>query len=331
MAARSPGEGRTLAPGLRASAAVLAGMLALAWASPAQADDEQALEMAKSPFDNGQYLEAHTRLSPLLDPSLPPCDGTSGTGVRCHLTSPDLLERARALDAASLLALKRDAEADVLIGAIFRQNPNYVPSPAMFPQEVIDRFNAVRSSLSTELRAIAQRQAQEAEQKRLATLKARDDEEKWIADLQHQAGRERLVESNSRWLALVPFGIGQFQNGDIRLGITFAVGEVLLGAGSLVSLVFVNNLTSSANGRLPNSPAIDYPTLNANLATGTLVNRISFGAWTALTLAGVIQAQVAFVPEKITYRDRPIPPRPKLVPVAVPVTRGAVLGFGGTF
>ncbi len=304
----------------------MATLATLAWPSPARADDEQALEMAKSPFDNGQYLEAHTRLSTLLDSSLPPCDGG---GTRCHLTGPDLVERARALDAASLLGLKRDAEADLLIGVIFRQNPNYVPSPAMFPQEVIDRFNAVRSALANELRSIAQRQALEAEQKRLAAQKAHDDEEKWITDLQRQAGRERWVESNSRWLALVPFGIGQFQNGETRLGITFAAGEAILGSASLVSVAIVNSLASTnVYGR---SPAINIPALNANLSTAVTVNRISFGAWAALTLAGVIQAQVAFVPEKVTYHDRPVPPRPKLVPIAAPVPRGAVLGVGGTF
>jgi hypothetical protein len=33
----------------------------------------------------------------------------------------------------------------------------------------------------------------------------------------------------------------------------------------------------------------------------------------------------------VTYHDRPIPLRPKLAPVAVPVPGGAVLGLGGTF
>jgi hypothetical protein len=313
-------------------AAVLAGVAALAWPAAARADDEQALEMAKSPFDNGQYLEAHARLATLLDLSLPPCDGAGSAGGRCHLTSPDLVERARALDAASLLALKRDPEADALIALIFRQNPNYVPSPAMFPQEVIDRFNSVRSSLATELRAIAQRQAQEAEQKRLAAQKAHDDEEKWIADLEQRAARERWVQSNSRWIALVPFGIGQFQNGQTGLGAFFAAGEAALGGTSLGALAYVNSLASTnVTNRPANLPAVDKVALDAQLTTWVIVNQVTFAGWAALTVAGVVHAQVAFVPERVTYHDRPIPPRPKFAPIAAPVPRGAVVGLAGTF
>jgi hypothetical protein len=297
----------------------------------ARADDPQSLDFAKSPFDNGQYAEAHVRLSALLDPQAPPCE-SAPIGTRCHLTSVELVERARALDAASLLALKREAEADRLIGAILRANPNYVPSPASFPQEVIDRFNTVRVSLDAELRTIAEQRAKEAEAKRLAAQKAHDDEEAWLAELQKLAGKERWVETNSRWIALVPFGIGQFQNGDVRLGVTFAVGEAALGGTSLIALAIINSLART-NVNLPTASGA-YPSisgLNANLNTATVVNQVSFTAWAALTLAGVVQAQVAFVPEKVTFHDRSVPPRPRAVPIAVPVSHGAVLGLAGTF
>ena len=297
----------------------------------ARADDPQALELAKSPFDNGQYVEAHARFSALLDPQLPPCESAPIAG-RCHLTSVELVERARARDAASLLALQRGVEAERLIGAILRANPNYVPSPATFPQEVIDRFNTVRASLDAELRAIAEQRAREADAKRLAAQKAHDDEEAWIADLQKLAGKERRVDQNSRWIALVPLGIGQFQNGDVRLGVTFALGEAALGGTSLVTVAIIQSLAkTNLNQCTPSGACPSYSKLNASITTATVVNQVSFTAWAALTLAGVIQAQVAFVPEKVTYHDRPIPPRPRLVPVAVPVSHGVSVGLAGTF
>jgi hypothetical protein len=313
-----------------------AGVAALAvvatLARQARADDAQAFELAKNPFDGGQYAEAHARLSALLDPGLPPCDAGPSPNGRCHLTNPELIERARALDAASLLALKRDVEADALIAAVLRANPSYQPSPAMFPQEVIDRFSTVRASIVADLRAILEQRERDEAQKRLAAQQAHDKEEAWIAELQRQASRERWIEPNSRWIALVPFGIGQFQNGDTRLGITFAVGEAALGGASLVSVAIVNSLASTNTSmHTSTDQSVDISALNAKMNAVVLVNRISFVAWGALTLAGVLQAEIAFVPEKVTYHDRPVPPRPKLVPVAAPVPRGAVFGLGGTF
>jgi hypothetical protein len=310
----------------------LAGIGALASSGAARADDAQAFELGKNPFDAGQYAEAHARLSALLNPELPPCDAGPSPAGRCHLASPELIERARALDAASLLALKRDVEADALIGAILRQNPSYTPSPAMFPQEVIDRFTMVRGTISAELRTILQQREREAEQQRLVVQQARDAEQKWIADLERLAARERTVEPNSRWIALVPFGIGQFQNGSVGLGILFATSEAAFGGASLVAVAIVNSLASTnISLRSPTNQPVDVPALNANIKTAVVVNQITFATWGAITLAGVIQAQVAFVPEKVTFHDRPIPPRPKLVPVAAPVPGGAILGLGGTF
>ena len=298
----------------------------------ARADDAQAFELAKNPFDTGQYAEAHARLSTLLDSDLPPCEAGPSPAGRCHLGSPELIERARALDAASLLALKHDAEADALIGNILRQNPSYTPSPAMFPQEVIDRFTMVRGTIAAELRGILQQREREAEQQRLVAQHARDAEQKWISDLERLAARERTVEPNSRWIAMVPLGIGQFQNGDIRLGIFFAAGEAALGGASLVAVAIVNSLASTnISLRSPTNQTVNVTALQANINTATLVNQVTFTAWGALTVAGVIQAQVAFVPEKVTFHDRPIPPRPKLLPTVTPVAGGAIVGLVGTF
>jgi hypothetical protein len=40
------------------------------------------------------------------------------------------------------------------------------------------------------------------------------------------------------------------------------------------------------------------------------INQIAFGALAAVTITGIIQAQVAFVPEIVTIRKRQIPQRP---------------------
>ncbi|APR88197.1 Tetratricopeptide TPR_2 repeat protein [Minicystis rosea] len=302
------------------------GLAALVSAAPCRADDQQAFELAKNPFDAGQFAEAHTRLSALLDPALPSCESGTPAGGRCHIADPDLVERARALDAASLLALRREAEADAQIGKILRANPQYAPNTALFPQEVVDRFTMVRGALRPELEAIAQQKARDELQKRVAGQKAREAEEKWLAELERLAGEERRIEPNSRWIAMVPFGVGQFQNGDVRLGVVFAAGEVLLGGASLVTVAVVNRLASSFS-----VPNVDKNALSRQIKTVTTVNQITFAAWAAVTVAGVLQAQFGFVPERTTTVKRPIPPRPKIAPVAAPVPGGAIFGVTGTF
>jgi hypothetical protein len=313
-------------------AAAALGIAATAVPRRCLADDQQAFELAKNPFDGGQYAEAHARLATLLDQSLPTCDGVPSASGRCRIVDPDLIERARALDAASLLALKRDAEADAQIARIFRANPQYAPNPAMFPQEVIDRFSVVRGGLRAELEALAQQKAREELAKRVAAQKAREADEKWIAELQRLSGEERWVEPNSRWIAMVPFGGGQYQNGDVRLGVVFTVGEALLGGGALISLAVYNKLAKTdVTQRTANNQPVDFPKLNQQIMTAATVNQVCFVAWAALTAAGVVQAQVAFVPERVTFHKRPVPPRPTVTPVAAPLPGGAILGLTGNF
>lgn len=276
-----------------------------------RADDAQELELAKNRFNSGQYEEAHEQFSRLLEPSLPPCDG--GPIAACRLTDADLIERTRVLDAASLIALKRPALADAQIENVLRQNPAYAPSPALFPQEVVDRVTEVRGRLREALEKLAEQQAHEALKRRLAEQQAREAQEKWIADVQRLAGQEARVEINSRWLAMVPLGVGQYQNGDTRLGVLFTTSELLLGAASLVSGVIVQNYYAQFDP----TRACDetcYATLNRDKATAARVNQISFSGLMAVALAGIVQAQIAFVPEKVTPLSRPVPPRPKIAP-----------------
>jgi hypothetical protein len=334
MAARSTGWRRSCARRASRSLAGAAPLaVALTIARPCRADDAQAFELAKNPFDAGQYETAHNRLSALLDPALPPCDGASTTG-RCHISDPDLVERARALDAASLIALGKDRlpEADAQIERILRQNPQYAPSPAMFPQEVIDRFTMVRGRLRTELEAILAEREREERKKRGDAQKAREAEEKWIAELTKLASEQTIVEKNSRWIAFVPFGAGQFQNESVGLGVLFAVSEGLLGGASLATVAIINGFASTnTSQKSPGNLPVSTDALNSNIRIATTVNRITFVGWAALTIAGVIQAQVAFVPQRVTIKKRPIPPRPTISPVAAPVPGGALLGLQGTF
>lgn len=313
--------------------AVSACAAACAVALPCAADDAQELELAKNRFDAGLYEEAHQRFVVLLDPTKPACDRVppSAPPGGCRLSDNEMIERARAFDAVSLIALGREADADAQIAKILRQNPAYSPSPALFPPTVIDRFTVVRGKIREELEALAKQQEREDLARKEAARKAREADEKWIADLQKLAAEEQVVYKNSRWIALMPLGIGQYQNGDIGLGVLFTVSEALLGAASITSATFVNYYASQATERGPNNEVVDIAKLNEQISTAATVNRVTFGAWAAVTALGILQAQIWFVPERSTKRTRPVPPRPKAQVTMSVLPGGAGLGLVGTF
>jgi hypothetical protein len=303
--------------------AVLAALLS---AGVCRADDAQELELAKNRFDAGQYPKAHEQLSALLDPSLPPCD--KGSTGACRLTDPDLVERARVFDVASLVALKHNPEADAQIEKVLRDNPGYAPNPVLFPQEVVDRFSEVHARIKPELDRIAEQRAKDALKKRLADQKAHDQDEAWIAELQRMAGQQKRVEVNSRWVAMIPLGVGQYQNGNVGLGALFTVSELLLGATSIASAVVVNNYYKFDQSRCD---LVCYQSLSNNVAAAALVNRIAFGALIGATVAGIVQAQVGFVAERSTSVPQPVPPRPKVTPTVTAGPGSFGIGLVGTF
>jgi hypothetical protein len=101
----------------------------------------------------------------------------------------------------------------------------------------------------------------------------------------------------SRWIAALPFGIGQMQNGDVGVGIFFAAGEAVLAGASLATYWTVDYIASvNPSQRSPTHQPIDVPALNARITTLTMVNRATFAGWAALTAAGVFEAEVSFGP-----------------------------------
>ena len=228
--------------------------------------------------------------------------------------------------------LKRYAEADQLIEALLRDRPSYSPNPAIFPQEVVDRFTMVRGRLRQELDAAARKRAEEEQAKRLQAQKEEDAQRRRIAELERLAGTERVVVPSSRWVAFVPFGAGQFQNGDAALGWVFAVSEAVAGA---TSIALAATVAAYANVDLSaKDPAtgqtVNRTELQSRIDTATLANRIAFSAWAGITVAGIVEAQIAFVPERTSTRPRPLP-KASWAPTVAPAPGGATFGLTGRF
>ena len=131
----------------------------------------------------------------------------------------------------------------------------------------------------------------------------------------------------------MPFGVGQFQNQDKPLAYMFLTGENLLAACTLTTLGVETHLvlaTSQIDKPDPsNKPRID------NWHTALVYSSY---AWLGVSLIGILEAQLSFVPEQRQVRKRDLPTelRPetsalRVVPNAAPVPGGAVFGVSGRF
>jgi hypothetical protein len=139
------------------------------------------------------------------------------------------------------------------------------------------------------------------------------------------ARAEGPAPCGSRWIAVLPFGAGQFQNRDVGLGIFFAAGEAALAGTSIATTLVVDKLAST-NVFAP-GPRPSIARLNDQLRTVTVVNRMAFAGWAALTAVGLIEAQVSFGPRRADEKSAP----PSLAVAAASVPGGGMVGLHAAF
>jgi hypothetical protein len=126
----------------------------------------------------------------------------------------------------------------------------------------------------------------------------------------------------SRWVAALPFGAGQFQRGDTALGAFFLSTQLAAGATSIASAITVGVLSSHE------SPTTwERERLNTGMRRATAINRVSFTVWASLAAVGIVEAQLRIAPRRPPSDAR----APTWTPAIVPVPGGLVLGVGGAF
>ena len=322
---------------LGVGAAVAAALSSLS--TGARADETQQFELAKNRFDKGLYAEAERAFTALLDDKLDPCPKTGAPAGPCRLTEPALVERSRELLAASLLASKRPADADVQIEALLRASPSYTPDTATLPIELVDRITAVRARLRAELEEATRKKAEEQRKRLLEEEEKKKRERARVATLEKLASEERVVERRSRVVALLPFGIGQAQNGDTGLALLFGVTQGLAAATSIGLSVGYYALLLNGPSRIADAKAKGLDEIevvgavNGELDDLAIANQVAFASFCTLWAVSMVQAQVALVPEKSSVRARPLPKasRPSLAPTLTPLPGGAMGGFVGRF
>jgi hypothetical protein len=282
--------------------------------------DEAKLASVVSLYEAGKYAECAGDLSRLLAPD-----------EKNRLREREVIETARIYQAACLIGSGKPEAADEPLRAAIRSNMQMRPPDSLvFPPPVIDRFLRVRQSLYDEIKKAEDQRVDQA--RKAAEIQAEREraENERVAALERLATSETVIIRNRRWIAWVPFGVGQFQNGNEGLGWVFLTGETALAATALTSLGMQSYLEVEAN-RLKN------PDNNAVLRTWNTLLHVSSYAFLGVAALGVAQAHVAFVPQVEQQRYRPLPPqlrRAKAVELSPTLAAGSnelFLGVSGRF
>jgi hypothetical protein len=133
----------------------------------------------------------------------------------------------------------------------------------------------------------------------------------------------------------VPFGAGQFQNGQKALGWIFLGTESALAVATTATFaVYRVQYANSADAYNQGQRTASQQWLDRANATRTW-NLALFGAFAATAAVGILHAQLTFVPEVTVVKTRAIP-RVAITPTAVPLgtergVSGGAIGVAGSF
>jgi tetratricopeptide (TPR) repeat protein len=265
-------------------------VVAPCWVSRAHANDFEDFENARSAYEAQDYAKAVTLFEALAGGDVP------------QLTNRSLVLESKKYLGASYLFLGKISQAEQEFMRLLRLDPDYLLDPLAFPEDVQRLFARVKKQLDAERRA-SQEESEREKQRILREQTERSERARlrW-AELTKLAEVETVHETRSRWLALVPFGAGQFQNGHASLGAVLAVTEGSLLALSLVTYALHDHL----RGQNPKPSEI----VDARLAEQGFryTNQISFALFAIVAVTGVIDAQVRFQPSYDYERKRALPP-----------------------
>jgi hypothetical protein len=293
-----------------------AAFAALVCAAPvvARADARADLEKAHNAYIAHKYDDAESRLRALLDPK------TS------TLKDPDAIADARMYLGAVLLAEKKNEEAATVFDSLVIDRQSYEPDPLRVNLEAIDAFTDAKARNREKVAAMQAEQVRLAQEEKAKLENERQKQATRLAMLEKMASTELVIERHSRWLALVPFGAGQFQNGQTADGWLFLVGEGLLASATAVASglsVYYEEKGFTASQQKDAGTATAY-THAAHWAG--ITDEVIAGGLVMAMVGGIIHAQATFVPERVEVRTRALPPL-SLTPIIGPAGIGIIGRF----
>jgi hypothetical protein len=254
------------------------------------------LERVKDLFGAASFADCVKEARRLLQPtsSEPPADVATQDKTRTYLAACLILDNDVAAGRSVFEEAIRAARNE------HRRFPR--PNTLVFPPPVVSTYDQVYGELEEEFQ-----RAQDTAKQQAATEIKRIDEAKQ-AELERQARliefatQESVVIKNERWIAAVPFGVGQFQNRKPELGWLFLVSEALALGTTVVGITYELDLYAQSQR------SVDTHRLNSTLDGVRLMWNTSAWVLVGLAVAGVAEAQLNFVPEFRETRRRELPP-----------------------
>ena len=264
-------------------------VLMAAFALPAAADELSDFESARRNYDKQSYTKAAKGLESLVG------------GVVPRARNPVVrLEARKYLGATYLFLGKKDAAREQF-RLLLEEDPDYDIDPVAFPEAVVQTFQEVQKKVKAENARKSALEAARRKRERADELDELISQQQRIRMLEELAATETVEKVNSRWIAALPFGIGQFQNEDRKLGIMFAVTESAFLAASIATFIGHNSLRDEnpAPSEIERARRVEKA-----LRIG---NWVSVGAFVSFAVAGIIEAEVRFKPVIRTTRKRELP------------------------
>lgn len=269
----------------------------MAAAQSARADARADLEKARAAFLARHWVDAEERLRVLLDPK-------NGLKDRSQIS------QARMYLGAALLAQGKTDDAKETFEKLVLDDPTFEPDPLSFPSDAINTFIDVRSSLLEQIRNAQQTAARLAAEKKAREEAERERQRVWLEKVKAQAAEEKITVRHNRIVASLPFGAGQFQNGQPALGWAFLGAEVLAVAGTAVTYGMYRYARARENEELLR-PGGDVnrlvPQYHQRAEDLRIANLGFAGAFVAIAAAGIIQANLAYVAESVETKKRDLP------------------------
>lgn len=259
------------------------------FALPVAADELSDFESARRSYDKQSYSKAARGLESLVG------------GVVPRAVNPVVRLEARKYLGATYLFLGKKEAAREQFRLLLEEDPDYDIDPVAFPGAVVQTFQELQEEVSAER---ARRAALERARKKRERSEEVEDlirQQQRIEALEKLAREQTIEKVNSRWIAAIPFGAGQFQNENRKLGIMFATTESAFLAASIATFIGHNSLRDEN----PGPSEIDRARrVEKALRIG---NWVSVGALLSFAIAGVVEAEVRFRPVIRSSRPRELP------------------------
>ncbi|MFL5312115.1 MAG: hypothetical protein ACJ79H_16910, partial [Myxococcales bacterium] len=279
-----------------------------------EAEDAVAeqVRLAQRDFEYGDYAKVAQRLAGLVEVG--------------RFQTPELRARAYTLLGEALLLQNppREAEAHRAFLELLFLDPDTELDPFYVPPRVIEFFEREKKELEPQIAPLrAQRRAEKEARRRAfeeeAARRRQEENDRRLKTMQPTV--ERTVVQHEFWVSLLPFGLGQLQNGDRTLGYTLATLEVIFGAASVGSALLIETLRDQSTQKfgLPGDYQIAHRL--------QIVKWVGAAAFYSLWAFGAVHAAVNYKPQTIVKDELLVRPAPgsnasPVMPVPEPAERG---------